>query len=63
MSRKKRQELAMRAVFVGCQFCGATDRTLRNHGGGKICPVCLARKPWETMRGVQIGHQKGASHD
>jgi hypothetical protein len=31
-------------VFVGCQFCGATDKPLRNYGTGKICPACLKRK-------------------
>lgn len=40
-SRRKR---IPRAVFVGCQFCGETDKTLRNYGTGKICPVCLKKK-------------------
>lgn len=31
-------------VFIGCQFCGETDKTLRNYGNGKICPECLKRK-------------------
>lgn len=34
----------MRAVFVGCQFCGETDAPLRNYGAGKICPSCLKKK-------------------
>lgn len=48
MNKQKRLELASRIVFVGCQVCGATDRTLRNYQGGKFCPACLARK----QRGV-----------
>ena len=48
MNKQKRLEQAKRIVFVGCQICGATDRTLRNYGGGKICPVCLARKQREV---------------
>lgn len=44
MNKQKRLELASRIVFVGCQVCGATDRTLRNYQGSKICPACLARK-------------------
>lgn len=39
-----RRQQAMRAVFVGCQFCGVTDRTLRNYGGRKICPDCLKKR-------------------
>lgn len=35
---------AQRAVFVGCQFCGETDKPLRNYGDGKICPRCLKKK-------------------
>ena len=42
--RQLRQAAARRAVFVGCQFCGETDRPLRNYGAGKICPECLKRK-------------------
>lgn len=45
MDRKQlRQVLTRRAVFIGCQFCGETDKTLRNWGNGKICPECLKRK-------------------
>ena len=45
MNRKfVRQALASRAVFIGCQFCGETDKTLRNYGSGKICPECLKRR-------------------
>ena len=45
MGRKQlRQTLASRAVFIGCQFCGETDKTLRNWSNGKICPKCLKRK-------------------
>lgn len=47
--RERRIEQARRIVFVGCQICGATDRTLRNYGDGKICPVCLARKQREMF--------------
>lgn len=45
MDRKQqRQTMVSRAVFIGCQFCGETDKTLRNYGSGKICPECLKRK-------------------
>ena len=45
MTRKQqKREQAGRAIFVGCQFCGATDRTLRNYGNGKICQACVALK-------------------
>ena len=42
--RQLRQSMAGRVVFIGCQFCGETDKTLRNYGSGKICPECLKRK-------------------
>ena len=29
-SRERRMERAGRIVFVGCSFCGAVDRPLRN---------------------------------
>ncbi|MCI9402211.1 MAG: hypothetical protein HFF04_00870 [Oscillospiraceae bacterium] len=48
MNKQRRLELASRIVFVGCQICGTTDRTLRNYQGGKICPVCLTRKQREV---------------
>ena len=48
MNKQRRLELAGRIVFVGCQICGATDRTLRNYGDGKICPACLAREQREV---------------
>lgn len=45
MDRKQlRQAMASRVVFVGCQFCGETNKTLRNWGNGKICPKCMKRK-------------------
>lgn len=45
MDRKQlRQALVRQVVFIGCQFCGETDKTLRNYGNGKICPECLKRK-------------------
>lgn len=44
MNKQMRMEQVRRTVFVGCQICGATDRTLRNYADGKICLVCLARK-------------------
>ena len=45
MDRKQlRQAMVGRAVFVGCQFCGETNKTLRNWSSGKICPECLKRK-------------------
>lgn len=46
--RQQKREQARRAVFVGCQFCGATDRTLRNYGSGKICPACMVLKQWDV---------------
>lgn len=39
-----RRQQAMRVIFVGCQFCGATDRPLRNFGTGKICPECMKKQ-------------------
>ena len=39
-----RRKQAMRVVFVGCQFCGTTDRPLRNYGTGKICPDCMKKR-------------------
>ncbi len=48
--QEQRRELARRIVFVGCQVCGATDRPLRNYEGGKICPICLARKQREVSK-------------
>lgn len=50
MNKQRRRALAGRIVFVGCQICGATDRTLRNYQGGKICPACLARKQREVSK-------------
>lgn len=41
MNKETKRALAARYVFVGCQFCGETDATLRNYGTGKICPRCL----------------------
>lgn len=56
MNRKQqRQALASRVVFVGCQFCGATDKTLRNYGDGKICPECLKRKKTVSNSGTGKG--------
>ena len=56
MNKQRRLELAGRIVFVGCQICGGTDRTLPNYGDGKICPACLARK---TREGAHFGTRKG----
>ena len=39
-----RRKQDMRVVFVGCQFCGMTDKPLRNYGTGKICPECLKKR-------------------
>lgn len=50
MNKQQRQKLARRIVFVGCQICGAADRPLRNYEGGKICPICLARKQREVSK-------------
>lgn len=45
MNRKQlRKDMAGRTAFIGCQFCGETNKTLRNYGSGKICPECLKRK-------------------
>lgn len=41
MNKETKRTLAARIAFVGCQFCGETDMTLRNYGTGKICPRCL----------------------
>ena len=38
------RELWGRAVFVGCKYCGETDRPLRNYKDGKICPECLEKR-------------------
>lgn len=55
MGRKQlRQALASRAVFIGCQFCGETNKTLQNWSNGKICPECLKRK----KSGAQFWHWK-----
>lgn len=42
--RELRKMQASRVVFVGCQFCGETDKPLRNYAGGKICPECLKKR-------------------
>ena len=42
--RELRKLQVRRAVFVGCRFCGETDKPLRNYAGGKICPDCLKRR-------------------
>ena len=55
MHKRQRQILSRRAVFVGCRFCGETDRPLRNYEGGKICPECLKRKE----SGARFGHREG----
>ena len=62
-SRERKRELAGRIIFVGCSYCGAVDRPLRNverytpagkyEKIGKICFDC-----WEKEQGVQIGHRK-----
>ena len=44
MNKNLRQDHARRVRFVGCQFCGETDKTLRNYGTGKICPSCMEKK-------------------
>ena len=44
MGKHKRIRTAGHLMFVGCQFCGETDRTLRNYEGRKICPECLKQK-------------------
>lgn len=43
-NKSTRRALAQRVVFVGCQFCGETDKPLRNYAGGKICPACMKKK-------------------
>ena len=59
MNRKQlRQDIASRVVFVGCQFCGETNKTLRNWSNGKICPKCLKRQ--ETV--PNLGTMKGDAH-
>lgn len=44
MHKQTRRALAQRVVFVGCQFCGETNKPLRNYAGGKICPDCMKKK-------------------
>ena len=44
MNKKLLQERARRVRFVGCRFCGETDKPLRNFEGGKICPSCMKKK-------------------
>lgn len=50
-----RRQQAMRVVFVGCQFCGATDRPLRNFGGEKICSECMKKQcpNWTPERSLK----------
>lgn len=53
MDRKRlRQAQIGWSVFIGCQFCGETNKTLRNYGGGKICPKCLMRKSVVPNSGI-----------
>lgn len=54
MNKKLRQTRAGRVRFVGCRFCGETDKPLRNFEGGKICPSCMEKKnvPKSGTRGV-----------
>ena len=44
MVKHKRIRTAGQLIFVGCQFCGETDRPLRNFEGKKICPECMKQK-------------------
>lgn len=44
MAKRKNIRTAGHLMFVGCQFCGETDRPLRNFEGRKICPECLKQK-------------------
>lgn len=42
--RELRKLQARRVAFVGCQFCGETDKPLRNYEGRKICLDCLKKR-------------------
>lgn len=44
MANRKDIRTMGRVIFVGCQFCGETDKPLRNFEGKKICPECLKQK-------------------
>ena len=44
MAKRKNIRAMGQLIFVGCQFCGETDRPLRNFEGRKICPECLKQK-------------------
>lgn len=44
MKKRERKLLGNRAFFVGCQFCGETDKPLRSFEGKKICPECSKKK-------------------
>lgn len=68
MTRSERCiQQAGRVAFVGCSFCGAVDRPLRNVAvfdpagkpkKWKICPECRA-----AQKDVQIGHREGENND
>ena len=62
MNRKSmRQAMSGRVVFIGCQFCGKTDKPLRNYFTGKICPRCLRKKQEiDAVRYAEGIKQKGA---
>ena len=58
MGRKQlRQAMVSRTVFIGCQFCGETDKTLRNWSNGKICPKCLKRQEAVSNSGTRKEQQ------
>ena len=60
MGRKQlRQAMVSRVVFIGCQFCGETDKPLRNYGSRKICPECLKRKGAVPNSGTRKGIDDG----
>lgn len=44
MNKKLRQERVRRIRFVGCKFCGETNKPLRNFGDVKICTSCMAKQ-------------------
>lgn len=44
MAKRKNIRRAGQLIFVGCQFCGETEKPLRNYNGRKICPECLKQK-------------------
>ena len=56
MNKKLRQERARRIRFVGCKFCGETNKPLRNFGDVKICTSCMEKQNVPKSGTGGIGH-------